>query len=453
MRATSLGHATWLIEAGGARLLTDPVLRDPFEQGAVTSCPSRTLSLERLPEVDALFLSHRHLDHYDFVSLDRFSRELPLFCPDDPLLHGGLRAMGFRDLRVLTPFEPVDWRGARLTATPSQAKLPEVGLLIQDDSGALYNQVDTLLGPREVKRIREITALDVHLAMYASQDFAVFESARQDVAQLHAANLNVALSLGARLVVPASGGFRFADRFDWLNAHVFPISRELFAADLARLAQTRTAQMDPGDVVTIDGEVTVAAQAADFVARGDEGTERFAYDPTAPIPALTESEVDPALEGWVDALLERLPAFIGDAGRAGDPVVHEYFRRGVTYRLEAVLPARTRAITYSFEPSGRCRILEGDPAPEPQVRHRFVASALRDLFEGRISCFVYRCSSRRSSRVLEVTTSPQGARVTEHTPSDLLTHAVVNLKAADRGRDAAFLEYYGLVPPPELCRS
>jgi L-ascorbate metabolism protein UlaG (beta-lactamase superfamily) len=67
-RVTWLGHATVLLETGGARLLTDPVLR------------ARVGHLRRHAEppadpgaVDAVLLSHVHQDHLDLPSLRRLA--------------------------------------------------------------------------------------------------------------------------------------------------------------------------------------------------------------------------------------------------------------------------------------------------------------------------------------------------------------------------------------------
>ena len=39
MKVTLLGHASVLVEMNGATCLMDPVFFDPFEEGAVVSCP------------------------------------------------------------------------------------------------------------------------------------------------------------------------------------------------------------------------------------------------------------------------------------------------------------------------------------------------------------------------------------------------------------------------------
>jgi L-ascorbate metabolism protein UlaG (beta-lactamase superfamily) len=68
VRATWLGHSTVLLEMGGLRILTDPLLRRRV--GVLRR--RRDLPLQRhVPEVDVVLLSHLHHDHADLPSLRR----------------------------------------------------------------------------------------------------------------------------------------------------------------------------------------------------------------------------------------------------------------------------------------------------------------------------------------------------------------------------------------------
>ena len=67
MRVTWLGHATVLIEtAGGARLLTDPLLR-----GRVAHLRRHAPLPAAPPRLDAILISHVHHDHLDRPTLRR----------------------------------------------------------------------------------------------------------------------------------------------------------------------------------------------------------------------------------------------------------------------------------------------------------------------------------------------------------------------------------------------
>src|SRR4051812_31590872 len=62
------GHATALIELGGARILTDPLLRDRVGPLVRTGRP---VARDLYEGIDAVLLSHLHADHADVPSLKR----------------------------------------------------------------------------------------------------------------------------------------------------------------------------------------------------------------------------------------------------------------------------------------------------------------------------------------------------------------------------------------------
>jgi L-ascorbate metabolism protein UlaG (beta-lactamase superfamily) len=71
-RVTLIGHATMLIQVAGLNIITDPVWseRASFVQWAG---PKRvtppSISLQRLPPIDVVLISHNHYDHLDLTTL------------------------------------------------------------------------------------------------------------------------------------------------------------------------------------------------------------------------------------------------------------------------------------------------------------------------------------------------------------------------------------------------
>jgi L-ascorbate metabolism protein UlaG (beta-lactamase superfamily) len=99
-----------LLEHGGVRLLTDPVLR------------SRLVHLRRhgatpdLPEqVDAVLLSHLHYDHLDLPSLKLLPAEVTVLAPEGAA--AVLRPAGVENVVELAPGDTADVRGLRIEAT------------------------------------------------------------------------------------------------------------------------------------------------------------------------------------------------------------------------------------------------------------------------------------------------------------------------------------------------
>jgi L-ascorbate metabolism protein UlaG (beta-lactamase superfamily) len=114
-RLTWIGHATVLLEIGGARLLTDPLLRDRIghllRHGA-SPAPAATEAL------DAVLVSHLHLDHFHAASLRQLPRDVTVLAP----VGAGdlLRRLGFARTTEVRVGEPIRVGGATVTAVPAE---------------------------------------------------------------------------------------------------------------------------------------------------------------------------------------------------------------------------------------------------------------------------------------------------------------------------------------------
>ena len=111
-RVTYVGHATTLIEMGGSRLLTDPVLRQRLYHLRRQSAPIAEHLLERL---DAVLISHLHRDHLDLPSLRKLGSGTRLIVPNGA--GALLRKHGFRRVEELRQGERTSVGGVTVTAT------------------------------------------------------------------------------------------------------------------------------------------------------------------------------------------------------------------------------------------------------------------------------------------------------------------------------------------------
>lgn len=71
-----IGHATFLIQAGGLNIVTDPVWAN--RMGFAKRLAPAGISIEDMPEIDVVLLSHGHYDHLHFPSIKRLKGN-PLF--------------------------------------------------------------------------------------------------------------------------------------------------------------------------------------------------------------------------------------------------------------------------------------------------------------------------------------------------------------------------------------
>jgi N-acyl-phosphatidylethanolamine-hydrolysing phospholipase D len=77
LRATWVGHSTFLLQIGGANVLTDPHWGErasPFSWAGPKRFTPPGLPFERLPPIDAVLLSHDHYDHLDSGTVRRLAR-------------------------------------------------------------------------------------------------------------------------------------------------------------------------------------------------------------------------------------------------------------------------------------------------------------------------------------------------------------------------------------------
>ena len=83
--AAWIGHSTVLINFYGTKIITDPVFSNRIGLnilGLASIGPKRlvepALTIDELPPIDLILLSHAHMDHLDLPSLAQFKTEIPL---------------------------------------------------------------------------------------------------------------------------------------------------------------------------------------------------------------------------------------------------------------------------------------------------------------------------------------------------------------------------------------
>jgi hypothetical protein len=433
MRVTLLGHAAVLVEMGQMTILMDPVLRDPFEDGMVVSCPKREIDVGRLPPVDVVIISHRHPDHFDLPSLDLVSRNCQVCCPADPLITHALKLLGFRHVTLLEPGKPMSVERMEIFSTRSENQaVRECGILFRDETGAFWNQVDTEISPVTINGVIEhCSRVDLLFAMYASQNFSFFESLDKSFPyETHRQNLQNVLMIRPGLTVPGSAGFRFFGEHQWLNRFLFPIPRELFLDDLRTLDPTlETAIMNPGDVAEIhDGEVKIQRGASPFSSTLEDDSHEIYFNPTSMIPPLRDPNPDrydlEEMEATISQFIEQ-GLFRYCVQRAPNPlqVPGKYFSCQAIYGLEVIFPNYSINWTIDFR-TDPIQLSRGKNC-RANIVHQIAASALNGWILRRKSFFYVRAYSRRLTTNHRVYGNAAGVHVIPVQLPDLLMYYLI----------------------------
>jgi L-ascorbate metabolism protein UlaG (beta-lactamase superfamily) len=120
-------NATVKVTYGDTTFLVDPMLapKDAYPGFEGTYRSERRNPLIDLPmsaqdviqDVDAVVVTHTHLDHWDDAAQKQLRKDIPLFAQDEADA-GVIRAQGFTDVRVLG--QNVEFGGVRLSQTDGQ---------------------------------------------------------------------------------------------------------------------------------------------------------------------------------------------------------------------------------------------------------------------------------------------------------------------------------------------
>jgi L-ascorbate metabolism protein UlaG (beta-lactamase superfamily) len=154
MQLTQIRNATLLVDYAGKTLLIDPLLAArgayPGFAGTANSHLANPLvdlpvPLESLMDVDAVVVTHLHLDHWDETARRTLPRALPVFAQNEADAQA-IRADGFTDVRPLDADSDTAFGGIRIAQTMGQhgsdAVMAVIGARMGEVSGIVLRHPD-----------------------------------------------------------------------------------------------------------------------------------------------------------------------------------------------------------------------------------------------------------------------------------------------------------------------
>lgn len=345
MQIDMIGHASLLIRTTNLSILMDPVLWDPHQEGLFDINPARQVLHDKMPPVNLIVLSHRHLDHFDIRSLASLPKNAPVLIPKDPLLESYLRKLGFSKIQPLKDFTEVTIGATTLFTTRSENDVPEYGMVFKDPSGVFWNQVDSVVAPKTVatvlSRFPEIDFLLAGWQPMLETNFQTNGSLTFPYGRYGEILYNLALA-SPRAMAPGANAFCYTRSAAWMNHVVFPVNKQRFLSDVRQALPgigNNAFALEPGDVLTIENrECRASSSGSEFVKRTGYYAD-LSFSPVV-VPATLEDDnpdgiPESELESTVrDIVQGQLSEFIRKSGNAF--LVHR--RIPVIYQLEVVLP-------------------------------------------------------------------------------------------------------------------
>src|SRR5712691_5881522 len=158
LQITSIGHATFLIELHGQRILTDPWF---YETPFTGQHPDPFgLSLEQLPPLDLILVTHTHIDHFDRRALKRLVAQTRAFVGVKGMGEP-MRKLGFSHVIGLAPWETFAASPLTITAVPAAHSGPTNSYIIERGGKTVYFAGETTFFPDLVRISEHLPRLDI----------------------------------------------------------------------------------------------------------------------------------------------------------------------------------------------------------------------------------------------------------------------------------------------------
>jgi UDP-MurNAc hydroxylase len=172
MRVTGLGHASMLIETKFGSILTDPWV-NPAYFGSWFPFPDNSqLDWDTIGQVDYLFVSHLHRDHFDPEHLKRhISKDATVLLPAFPTseMHDQLHDIGFRRFVETDSGEVIDLDGLQVMVqsliSPTDGPIGDSSLWVSDGTTTLLNQNDAR--PSDLGAFAALGPVQLHLLQFS----------------------------------------------------------------------------------------------------------------------------------------------------------------------------------------------------------------------------------------------------------------------------------------------
>lgn len=121
IQVTWIGHSTFLVQTGGLNILSDPMFSERASPVTFAG-PRRTappgVSLEQLPPIHAVVISHNHYDHLDARTIARLDTGVRYFVP--PGLGRWFQRQGLERVTELDWWQSANLGPLRVHAVPAQ---------------------------------------------------------------------------------------------------------------------------------------------------------------------------------------------------------------------------------------------------------------------------------------------------------------------------------------------
>ena len=173
MRVTGTGHASMRIDTPAGSILCDPWVNPAYFASWFPFPDNSQLDWDALGQVDYLYVSHLHRDHFDAENLRRHvSKKATVLLPEYPTseLEDELRDLGFTSFIKTKTNEPVALDGGlnimiQALTSPADGPIGDSSLWVEYDGVRLLNQNDAR--PADLSEFAKLGHVHAHMLQFS----------------------------------------------------------------------------------------------------------------------------------------------------------------------------------------------------------------------------------------------------------------------------------------------
>jgi UDP-MurNAc hydroxylase len=276
VRITGTGHASMRIDTAAGSILTDPWVNPAYFASWFPFPDNSLLDWESLGQVDYLYVSHLHRDHFDAAHLRRYvSKKATVLLPEYPTsqLEDELREVGFTRFVKTKSNEVVTLDGGlnvmiQALTSPTDGPIGDSSLWVEYGGVRLLNQNDAR--PADLAVFADLGHVHAHMLQFSGAIWypMVYELPRaaklafgkQKRERQYDRTWRYIDDLRASWVFPIAGPPCFLDDELWyLNdifddeGNIFPDQQD-FITEYARVGGTNGVVLLPGSVAEVSAD-------------------------------------------------------------------------------------------------------------------------------------------------------------------------------------------------------
>lgn len=173
MRITGTGHASMRIDTGAGSILCDPWVNPAYFASWFPFPDNSQLDWETLGDVDYLYVSHLHRDHFDAEHLKHFiSKKATVLLPEYPTsqLEDELRELGFTSFFKTKSNEVHELDGGlrimiQALISPTDGPIGDSSLWVEHEGVRVLNQNDAR--PTDLSTFAELGHVHAHMLQFS----------------------------------------------------------------------------------------------------------------------------------------------------------------------------------------------------------------------------------------------------------------------------------------------